>query len=63
MSAPSRRPEIRRRKTRKVKLDKLRRHYTEAKNDADRQKFLEKGRLISPQITDEQFVPVPAVKN
>ena len=63
MSAPSRRPEIRRRQTRKVKLDKLRRRYTEAKNDADRQKLLEKVRLISPQITDEQFIPVPAAKS
>ena len=36
MSAPSRRPEIRRRRTRKEKIVKLRKRLTAAKTDADR---------------------------
>jgi hypothetical protein len=58
MSAPSRRPEIRRRQTRKAKIDKLRRRYAEAHNDADRQKCFEKARVLSPQLKLEQFIKV-----
>ena len=36
MSAPSRRPEIRRRRTRKAKILKLRKRLTQATNDAER---------------------------
>ena len=36
MSAPSRRPEIRRRRTRKEKIVQLRKRLTDAKTDADR---------------------------
>ena len=36
MSAPSRRPEIRRRRTRKAKVLKLRKRLAQAKNDAER---------------------------
>ena len=36
MSAPSRRPEIRRRRTRKEKVVQLRKRLTAAKTDADR---------------------------
>jgi hypothetical protein len=36
MSAPSRRPEIRRRRTRKEKIAHLRKRLTAAKTDADR---------------------------
>ena len=36
MSAPSRRPEIRRRRTRKEKVAQLRKRLTAAKTDADR---------------------------
>ena len=36
MSAPSRRPEIRRRRTRKAKILKLRKRLTQAANDAER---------------------------
>jgi hypothetical protein len=36
MSAPSRRPEIRRRRTRKAKVVKLRKRLAQAKNDAER---------------------------
>lgn len=36
MSAPSRRPEIRRRRTRKEKISQLRKRLAAAKTDADR---------------------------
>ena len=39
MSAPSRRPEIRRRRTRKEKIVKLRKRLTAAKTDADRSRL------------------------
>ena len=53
MSAPSRRPEIRRRRTRKEKADKLRKRYTAASSEADRKRLADKlGRLglASPGI-------------
>jgi len=53
MSAPSRRPEIRRRQTRKAKIQKLRRRA--AANEADQQKLFEKAKVLSPQLTMEQF--------
>lgn len=62
MSAFSRRPEIRRRQTRKVKIDKLRRRYAEAKNADDQQKVFAKARVLSPQLTLEQFTKVTAEK-
>ena len=55
MSAPSRRPEIRRRQTRKAKIDKLRRRYAETRNDDDRQKLFEKAKVLSPQMKLEDF--------
>lgn len=39
MSAPSRRPEIRRRRTRKEKVLKLRKRLTTAASDADRSRI------------------------
>ena len=36
MSAPSRRPEIRRRRTRAEKIEKLRKRYAAAKSESDR---------------------------
>jgi len=39
MSAPSRRPEIRRRRTRKEKVAKLRSRLTKASNDTDRNRL------------------------
>jgi hypothetical protein len=60
MSAPSRRPEIRRRQTRKAKIDKLRRRYAETHSDPDRQKLFEIARILSPQMTLEEFTkPAP----
>jgi hypothetical protein len=42
MSAPSRRPEIRRRRTRKEKILQLRKRLTTAKTDADRERLTAK---------------------
>ncbi len=55
MSAPSRRPEIRRRRTRKEKIDSLRRRYHAAKNEADRNQVFARVKVLSPSITLEQF--------
>jgi hypothetical protein len=55
MSAPSRRPEIRRRRTRKDKISSLRRRYAAAKSDADRDHVFARVKLLSPSITLEQF--------
>jgi hypothetical protein len=62
MSAPSRRPETRRRQTRKAKIEKLRRRYADAPSDADRQKFFEKAKVLSPQMTLAQFTKETAEK-
>jgi len=51
MSAPSRRPEIRRRRTRKEKISQLRKRLTAAKTDADRTRLtakLQKMAILSP---------------
>jgi hypothetical protein len=42
MSAPSRRPEIRRRRTRKEKIVQLRKRLAAAKTDADRTRLTDK---------------------
>ena len=54
MSAPSRRPEIRRRRTRKEKILQLRKRLTAAKSDADRTRLtakLHKLAVMSPGQT------------
>lgn len=51
MSAPSRRPEIRRRRTRKEKISQLRKRLSAAKTDADRARLtakLNKLSIMSP---------------
>jgi hypothetical protein len=51
MSAPSRRPEIRRRRTRKEKIVQLRKRLAAAKTDADRSRLtakLHKLSIMSP---------------
>ena len=51
MSAPSRRPEIRRRRTRKDKIGQLRKRLAAAKTDADRTRItakLHKLAIMSP---------------
>ncbi len=55
MSAPSRRPEIRRRRTRKDKIAALRRRYAAAKSEADRNQVFARVKLLSPAITLEMF--------
>jgi hypothetical protein len=51
MSAPSRRPEIRRRRTRKEKVQKLRKRYTKAASETERDRLagkLRRWELTSP---------------
>jgi hypothetical protein len=51
MSAPSRRPEIRRRRTRKDKIVQLRKRLAAAKTEADRNRLtakLQKMAILSP---------------
>ncbi len=55
MSAPSRRPEIRRRRTRKEKIHALRRRYAAAKSDDDRNQIFARVKRLSPSITLEEF--------
>ncbi len=55
MSAPSRRPEIRRRRTRKDKIIALRRRYQSAKSDSERDQFFARAKQISPLLTREEF--------
>jgi hypothetical protein len=63
MSAPSRRPEIRRRRARSEKISKLRRQYAMSRNDSDRNRLLDKVKKISVGMTREQFLaPVKAAK-
>jgi hypothetical protein len=56
MSAPSRRPEIRRRRTRNEKIVHLRKLYSAARADADRTRILEKVKRISKGMTQEEFL-------
>jgi hypothetical protein len=63
MSAPSRRPEIRRRRARAEKISRLRRQYSMSRNESDRNQILEKVKKISVGMTREQFLaPVDAKK-
>ncbi len=55
MSAPSRRPEIRRRRTRQQKIVALRRRYQAAKSDADRQQVFARAQQVSPLLTLAEF--------
>lgn len=56
MGAFTKRWIIDKRRGRKQKIDKLRKHYTAARSDADRNSILAKVRLVSPQMTQEQFL-------
>jgi hypothetical protein len=47
MSAPSRRPEIRRRRTRQEKIQKLKKRHAAAANDADRTRLAAKLHRLS----------------
>ena len=60
MSAPSRRPEISRRRTRREKIDLMRKRYAKA-SPGEREKILEKLRAVSPTMSVEEFTSrVPA---
>jgi hypothetical protein len=62
MSGPSRRPEIRRRRTRKQKIAKLRSRYAKASSQPERDRVLEKMRLLSPKMTPDQLTQHPKAK-
>jgi len=62
MSAPSRRPEIRRRRVRKETIAKLRRRYTKASSDAERTRIVEKLRRVARGLTVDEFVKSAAPK-
>jgi Family of unknown function (DUF6800) len=55
MSGFSRGPEIRRRRTRKIKISALRRRFAAAKSDSDRDQIFSRAKLLSPTLTLEQF--------
>ena len=61
MSAPSRRPEIRRRRTRNAKMNKMRKVYVKA-SEAGKATILGKLYKMTPQLTREEFEKVNAVK-
>jgi len=63
MSTPSRRSEIRRRRTRTEKISQLRKRYASAKTDAERTKLVDKLKKVSLGLTVEHFAkPLPARK-
>lgn len=55
MTAPSRGFEIRRRRTRKDKIQKLRLRYRKATSSSDKDAIFDKVKILSPTITREQF--------
>jgi hypothetical protein len=56
MSAPSRRPEIRRRRTRKEKIVQLRKRLAAAKTDADRSRLTAKLHKLSVMSPGQPLV-------
>ncbi len=56
MSTPSRRSEIRRRRTRTEKITQLSKRYAAAKTDAERTKLTDKLKKVSLGLTVEHFV-------
>jgi len=56
MTTPSRKAELRRRRTRLAKLKLLRKRYAAARSEADRQAILEKVGRLSPRATKEEFL-------
>lgn len=61
MTTPSRRSELKRRRTRKEKIASLRRRYQAAASETERNKLFEKVRKLSPLMTLEAFT-APARK-
>ena len=62
MSTPSRRSEIRRRRTRTEKIHKLRKTYAVAKTDAERGKLVDKLKKVSLGLTVEHFAKTAKTK-
>lgn len=58
MGAFTKRWLIRKRRSRKLKINLLRRRYETARSDAERTAIVKKAQQVSPQITLEQFVGV-----
>jgi hypothetical protein len=56
MGAFTKRWLIRKRRTRKLKINLLRRRYHAARNEADRAAIVKKVQQVSPQMTMEQFL-------
>jgi hypothetical protein len=56
MGAFTKRWVIRKRRTRRQKLDKLRKQYTAARSEADRSAIVAKAQQVSPQLSTEQFL-------
>lgn len=56
MGAFTKRWLIRKRRSRKLKINLLRRRYEAARSDAERTAIIKKAQQVSPQITLEQFV-------
>jgi hypothetical protein len=56
MTTPSRKAELRRRRTRIAKLKLLRKRYAAARSEADRKTILEKLGRLSPLMTKEEFL-------
>jgi len=62
MSAPSRRPEIRRRRTRAAKMEKLRKTYVKA-NATDKAKIVAKLYKMTPQMSVADFEATNAARS
>jgi hypothetical protein len=56
MGAFSKRWVIRKRRSRRLKLDKLRKKYSAARSETDRNAIVIKAQQVSPQITTEEFL-------
>jgi hypothetical protein len=55
MGRHTRKSEINRRRTRRLKLAKLRRRYGAAKTDGERSKLVEKLQVVAPGLSKEWF--------
>jgi len=54
---------IRKRRTRREKIDLLRKRYAAVRSEAERDAIIQKAQKVSPQITSEQFLaPVQGSK-
>lgn len=56
MGAFTKRWIIRKRRSRRVKLEKLRKQYAAARSDADRNSVIAKALQVSPQMSTQEFL-------